>query len=840
MNPIVNNFIKEAVASNEDILLAASKYYDNNDPDDPKHRWDHMLDVMDVAKKIRGRDLDPDEFGMIAFHDSGYKHPKGYAYSKSRHPMFGAKIFRKEGPKLGYSPEEVKRIAKVIAYHNHRPDYASSPLLKDDMQMLLFSADEGTPIDLKDDAKMYYVKGRNGVYKGVDPNSKDFIKQLVAKVKTFGNYSKLKRLKYYNDVYPGYLQSKYDFWQSPDLEKYYKELDKKDKKKEDKYSIHGAILGCLGDNAKKFKYNITEDLPDDPWGAIINTKPMTMDKVRQFHSYHNIDVDGAGVPYYFLTKNERTGDKYVWYSDDEEPIRINTKEEKELAKKIGLKKGLVPDQLDFKFTEKKAEFDLPDLKTNPRNKITRLIKNLKWGVRIDGKPDSPDERLFNPDPKKKYEVIGDDSSNLASCVDLTNRVVKNTKGVGSLATLTNFGEIPHLTPMFKHKGKYYIIHGEHQYSKPYDKLEDVGERWYTDPTALPVPEYIDFYDLPAGETIEEKDLRKIINEVKKKSKNTYRKSYTHRPGYKKKEASVDISDIVNAYKDQYGFDLSHMKGKHSKKPRYNNGKIAKDIPVESYGGSWAKNNTIYLNPDMDAVAKYYGIDNTDDLRKTIVAHELAHEIYNKQATKEYIKSIVDEAKKKKFTTAYLKTVPDRKIDEETFCEYLANGLSKKASKLYTYVDPDADLSKGLLSVKLAPEDVLLRRYSAIVKDLKDKNKDAIIKHFEDPGYGPRRTDLIFALDAPIPDNANEGLLRFRDKNKLVSWDPEQVKDLISVVRRRHSPKRLEEVPANFEPLKHVQWGRKPKDSNKAFLYAPAYKVLTESGKIPPELLTIES
>lgn len=530
---IVYQFIKQAKLSKKEkkqILDAAIKYYDNNDPDDPKHRWDHMLDVMDVAKKIRGRDLDKDEFGMIAFHDSGYKHPKGYAYSKSRHPMFGAKIFRKEGPKLGYSPEEIKRIAKVIAYHNHKPDYSSSPLLKDDMQMLLFSADEGTPIDLKDDAKMYYVKGRSGVYKGVDPKSKDFIKQLVAKVKTFGNYSKLKRLKYYNDAYPGYLQSKYDFWQSPDLEKYYKELDKKDKKKE-------------------------------------------------------------------------------------------------------------------------------------------------------------------------------------------------------------------------------------------------------------------------------------------------------------KKASVDISDIVNAYKEQYGFDLSHMKGKHSKKPRYNNGKVAKDIPVESYGGSWAKNNTIYLNPDMDAVAKYYGLDNTDDLRKTIVAHELAHEIYNKQATKEYIKKIVNEAKKKKFTTAYLKTVPDHKIDEETFCEYLANGLSKKASKLYTYVDPDADLSLGILSARQAPEDILLRRYPG-----RAKNKKELLKLMQERLDDKDRPSLIYALSEPIPDRATEKLRRFRDARKLVSYDTDDIKDLIKILKRnyRKPPSEVKDV----ERKKYIQWGRKPKDGG-AFFYAPVYKLLTESGRIPPEILKEE-
>ena len=423
--------------------------------------------------------------------------------------------------------------------------------------------------------------------------------------------------------------------------------------RQDKYTIHGAILGCLGNNAKKFDYNITEKLPNDPWKAIINTKPMTMERVQQFHKYHKKDVDKAGVPYYFLTRNERTGEKAVWYSDDATPLPINNKKEIEYAQQVGKAKGLVPDQLNFKFT---------------------------------------------------------------------------------------------------------------------------------------------------------------------------------------KESSVDISDIVNAYKDQYGFDLSHMKGKHSKKPRYNNGKIADDIPVDAYGGSWAKNNTIYLNPNMDAVAKYYGIADATGLQNTIVAHELAHEIYKRQATQEFIKQILAEAKKKKFTTPYLATVPEHKLDEETFCEYLANGLNKQASKLYTYVDPEADLSLGLLSLRQAPEDAAIRRYGRHVEDPKNLNKEYIVQQVD--SFAPGRPDWIYGLDAPIPDYANEGLIRFRNVRKLVSWDPEKVKDLVKIIRKYHTKRTREEVPPNFEPIKRIQWSRIPKDRT-SFRYAPIYKVLTESGRIPPELLNYE-
>lgn len=563
---------------------------------------------------------------------------------------------------------------------------------------------------------------------------------------------------------------------------------------------------------------------------------------------------------------------------------------------------------------KQAAFDLPDLQVNPRNKMTRLTKNLRWGAKLNGKLTYDEGIVDKLKDTDTFEIIGDDPE-VASCLDLTNKVIKNMPNIGTLVTLQSNRDVPHFQPLFKHKGKYYIRNGG-RYSNPYDSLDEVGDRWYTDP-AIPAPEYVDFYDLPADETITETDLRKVIDEVKRKAKKTYRKYYTDRPSYKKKEAkainfpeeelsnlkgkdhfyttrvssdynnynlgdtvitpwgdaydivsedkynnlkdhkfydeltddqkrllaaykkikllgltkksSVDISDIVNAYKNQYGFDLSHMKGKHSKKPRYNNGKVANDIPVDAYGGSWAKNNTIYLNPNMDAVAKYYGIADAAGLQNTIVAHELAHEIYKRQATQEFIKQILAEAKKKKFTTPYLATVPEHKLDEETFCEYLANGLNKQASKLYTYVDSNADLSQGLLSLRNAPEDAVVRRYGHQIKEPENRTKEKILKWISDLGNDPARPDWIYALDAPIPDNANEGLLRFRNTHKLVSWDPEQVKDIKQILRRYNNPKTREQVNANFKPLAHINWNKS----------TPTYKILTESGKIPAELLHYE-
>ena len=593
---IIYQFIKQAVASDEEILAAASKYYDNDDPEDPKRRWDHVLDDIEVAKKIRGRDLNPVELATLAFHDSGYKNPKGYMWGLKHHPSLGRKIFKKEAPGLGFSKDEIKHMAKVISYHMRTPK-KGSPLLKDDLQMLMFGADEGSPKKPVDDARKYFMKAIAGRYPEVpDKKHPDFIKKLVERVRTFKDYSNAPGLEYYHKVYPNYHKDLYNYWHSDQIIKDYEKMleddkkgkslkqksdKKKDEKKNDKFTIHGAILGCLGDNANKFKYNITEDLPGDPWGAIINTDPVDAGEVRKFHSYHNIDVDGAGVPYYFLTKNERTGDKYVWYSDDAEPIRINTKEEKELAKKIGLKKGLVSDQLDFKFTEKKA----------------------------------------SKSDKKRLE-----------------------------------------------------------------------------------------------------EARKFVEAVRR----------------------IALKKKLNFF-----------------------------LVTDGASGISNKGNPAVRNA-----------------REAQIKWEL-----------------------------------------ENGSDPYEDWVQKKASKLYTYVEPDADLSKGILSARLAPEDVLLRRYPG-----RAKNKEELLALMQERLDDKDRPDLIYALSEPIPNRATEKLRRFRDARKLVSYNTEDIKDLIKILKRnyRKPPSEVKDV----ERKKYIQWGRKPKDGG-AFFYAPVYKLLTESGKIDPELLTIE-
>lgn len=112
------------------------------------------------------------------------------------------------------------------------------------------------------------------------------------------------------------------------------------------YKITGAILGCLGQNADKVNYKVTEQLEDDPWLAIIQSADLLTEyQLQKWHQYHVIDVDSKNVPYYFVvTKGE---EQYIWYSDETEMLPINSQKQKEIAIKIGLQKGLIEDQLDF-------------------------------------------------------------------------------------------------------------------------------------------------------------------------------------------------------------------------------------------------------------------------------------------------------------------------------------------------------------------------------------------------------------------------------------------------------------------------------------------------------------
>ena len=136
-----------------------------------------------------------------------------------------------------------------------------------------------------------------------------------------------------------------------------------------------------------------------------------------------------------------------------------------------------------------------------------------------------------------------------------------------------------------------------------------------------------------------------------------------------------IKRIINAYKEKYNTDLSYMKFEDSPVAYFNNGKKVGDDFNLPFGGSWTKKKKIYLNENMDAPMKAFNIkEDKDTFTSRIIAHELAHELYNNHASDLLKQEISNRIREKKFTTPYLKTVKGDKLDEEAFAEYVADSL----------------------------------------------------------------------------------------------------------------------------------------------------------------------
>lgn len=146
--------------------------------------------------------------------------------------------------------------------------------------------------------------------------------------------------------------------------------------------------------------------------------------------------------------------------------------------------------------------------------------------------------------------------------------------------------------------------------------------------------------------------------------------------------SPDFDHVVKEFKDRYGIDLSHVKMRWSKHPRYNNGKISHEFKDDETGGSHGHvgdESVVWINPNMRPVMNRFGVSGkVKDFRRWLMAHELAHEIDSTMKKNDFVGKVLREAKEKNYTSAYLKTVPERKFDKELFAEYMAHLLSKPA------------------------------------------------------------------------------------------------------------------------------------------------------------------
>ncbi len=146
----------------------------------------------------------------------------------------------------------------------------------------------------------------------------------------------------------------------------------------------------------------------------------------------------------------------------------------------------------------------------------------------------------------------------------------------------------------------------------------------------------------------------------------------------------DWRDVLRRYADLTGRDLSGLRLAESATPRNTCGKPV-ETPGRAFGGCWTRDG-VYVNPDLDSVADAYGVPRRG-FRRRLLAHEAAHELWNRAMPRRERERHVRDARKEGFTTKYLDTVDPkaksedgtRRLDQELFCEYMAHLiLDKKA------------------------------------------------------------------------------------------------------------------------------------------------------------------
>ena len=159
-----------------------------------------------------------------------------------------------------------------------------------------------------------------------------------------------------------------------------------------------------------------------------------------------------------------------------------------------------------------------------------------------------------------------------------------------------------------------------------------------------------------------------------------------------------IDDVLSAYKQKFGIDLSYMKFKVDSQPVYTNGEPCYEYDEDECAGDWTSLGWIRLNPDMKSVMDRYGVawhenDDIEEFTKFIIAHELAHEVWNNIADDQFKNDVIEKANDENFSTVYLETVNPDKLAEETFCEYLAHQIVQQRKKIDFPEEEIHDLSR---------------------------------------------------------------------------------------------------------------------------------------------------
>lgn len=324
-----------------------------------------------------------------------------------------------------------------------------------------------------------------------------------------------------------------------------------------------------------------------------------------------------------------------------------------------------------------------------RKAINELMSGYRWKA-ID-----PDSGILYTEPadfpwdtlspiKYKYKT-GSSGPFSGNCVEQSKYIKEHIPEFKMLyrREASPFPNAIHISPVIKHEDGWRAVH-----LKP--RIDDNGEDNYLTTNGRNTFEELLLSQIP-------KDHRKdqgfdfyLLDDIPNKGDFLKLHQYAQKHGDRLKvrdgklltttKYKSNFKKLVKKFKDLYGIDLSNLKYDNDTKARNNLGDYV-DMPEEELGGYWMKDHTITINPKIKKVMKHYGVTSpAKDYINAIIAHEMSHDVEHNPKYRSLVKKLVAEAKKKKFTTPYLKTVPEHKIDSETFAEYLAHLINTADTK----------------------------------------------------------------------------------------------------------------------------------------------------------------
>ena len=290
-----------------------------------------------------------------------------------------------------------------------------------------------------------------------------------------------------------------------------------------------------------------------------------------------------------------------------------------------------------------------------------------------------------------------------------------------------------------------------------------------------------------------------------------------------------LDDILSIYSKKYGLTIKDVKIELSEQPRYTNGKICDDPEIlKGYGGSWTSKKIIYINPHaVDAYCyickrdiRNVTIEEFHKFMKFLIAHELAHGVWRIYSDKKLRDSILQSAKAEKFNTPYLdfvrKNNPD-KLEEETFCEYMADSINMD-EQLYLYhvVDNTYGDAMELLTKYgiCSPYDIykldkglfhrrVFENYCERAKVFLRKSSvtDEDVMEFLDKGRPPCTSKCVFFAFAPLKELGlnYSSCIQFRVPISVI--EKYSIGNPIKFLGRNQTPMTFQELKDNLSKLK---------------------------------------